>query len=84
MPGTSRPPSPWTSGPRSRPVSLRGRGRPGKAVLVLLLLILGILAAFDLGHPGSTLKGYWHSLIPGQSQGEQLRDEVVDVLNPRR
>ena len=61
----------------------RGRSHPGRVLIVVVVLVLGVLAAYDLSGPGSMLKAAWRDLFPGSTQGEELRDGVLDVLTPR-
>ncbi len=58
--------------------------RPGRALIIVLALILGILAFYDLAGSRSTLRTLWREVFPGQTQGEELRDQLLDQFNPRR
>ena len=58
--------------------------RPGWVLVVLALLILTIVAIFDLSQPRSTLASLWNRSVRSESKGEQLRDDLLEQFNPRR
>lgn len=63
----------------------RGIGpRPGSILLFIVITVLAILAIVDLSGPNSTLASLWRQTFPAQTQGEQLRDGVMDRIRPPR
>jgi len=52
----------------------------GRALLFLLLVLLAILAAFDLTGRDSMLTALWESLFPPEAPVERVRDDLVDGL----
>ena len=58
--------------------------RPGWALVVLALLILTIVALFDLSRPRSTLVSLWNRSFRSETRGEQLRDDLLEQIDPRR
>jgi len=53
---------------------------PGRVFLVLALLALALLSAYDLTSPRSVLHTFWESVAAGPAPVEGVRDEVVDGL----
>jgi hypothetical protein len=53
---------------------------PGRALLVLPLTALVVLAFFDLSSPTSHLHSLWDSVFQGRAPGEGMRDDMVDRL----
>lgn len=60
-----------------------GPSHPGRVLVVILALVLGVLVVYDLSNSNSMLKAAWRDLFPGSTPGEELRDGVLDVLTPR-
>ena len=58
--------------------------RPGWALVVLALLILVIVAIFDLSQPRSTLAALWNRSFRSETRGEQLRDTYLEQIDPKR
>lgn len=52
----------------------------GRALLILGLLLVLLLVAFDLSRPGSVLLSFWTDLFQGQTPVEGIRDDLVDGL----
>lgn len=52
----------------------------GRVFLLLALLLLGLLSAYDLTSPGSVLHTLWDSVSSGSAPVEGVRDDVVDGL----
>lgn len=52
----------------------------GRVFLVLALLALALLSAYDLTSPGSVLHAFWDYVAAGTAPVEGVRDEVVDGL----
>lgn len=52
----------------------------GRALFVLLLSALVVLAFFDLSSPTSHLHSLWDSVFQGRAPVEGMRDDVVDQL----
>ena len=64
---------------------LRGNQlRPGWALVVLALLILVIVAVFDLSRPRSSLAALWNRSFHSETKGEQLRDNLLEQIDPKR
>ena len=64
---------------------LRGNHvRPGWALVVLALLILVIVAIFDLSQPRSSLAALWNRSFRSETKGEQLRDNLLEQIDPKR
>lgn len=56
----------------------------GRGLFLVLLMVLGILAVYDLSGPGSILGSVWNSVFPGQAPVEGVRDSVIrDLRIPR-
>jgi hypothetical protein len=58
--------------------------RPGWALVVLALLILVIVAIFDLSQPRSSLAALWNRSFRSETKGEQLRDNLLEQIDPKR
>ena len=64
---------------------LRGnQARPGWALVVLALLILIIVAVFDLSQPHSNLAALWNRSFRSETKGDQLRDDFLEQIDPKR
>lgn len=63
----------------------QGRRRhPRGLLLVLALTLLALWTFVDLSGPNSILRSLWRQAFPAQTQGEQLRDDVIERVWPRR
>jgi hypothetical protein len=58
--------------------------RPGWALVVLALLILAIVAIFDLSQPSSSLAALWNRSFRSETKGDQLRDNLLEQIEPKR
>ena len=58
--------------------------RPGRALVLLALLILTIVVIYDLSTANSTLASLWGEIFPSQTQGERTRDDLVDQMKALR
>jgi hypothetical protein len=58
--------------------------RPGWALVVLALLILVIVAVFDLSQPRSSLAALWNRSFRSETEGERLRDDLLEQFDPKR
>lgn len=57
---------------------------PGRALALLALLILTIVVIYDLSTANSTLASLWGELFPSQTQGERMRDNLIDQMKAPR
>lgn len=58
--------------------------RPGRVALILTLVVAAILATIDLSSSNSFLRGMWKAVFPSTTQGERMRDNLIEDLRPRR
>jgi len=58
--------------------------RPGRAVLVLALIVVAILAFVDLSSPNSILRGMRDAVFPSTTPAERIRNNVMEGLRPGR
>ncbi len=58
--------------------------RPGRALVLLALLILTIVVIYDLSTANSTLASLWSEVFPTQTQGERMRDNLIDQMKAPR
>jgi len=58
--------------------------RPGRAALLLALIVAAILATVDLNSSHSLLRGMWEAVFPQNTQGVRMRDNVLDNMKARR
>lgn len=57
---------------------------PGRALILLALIILAVLAIYDLNSPHSLLASAWHTVHRSETKGEILRDDIMDRMKVRR
>ena len=62
----------------------RAASRPGRAALILALAVVAILAWVDLTSGHSILRSMWNAVFPTETRGENMRDNVLDRVDPRR
>ena len=58
--------------------------RPGRALVVLALIILTIMVIYDLSASNSTLASLWNDAFPSQTKGERLRDDLINQIQVPR
>ena len=61
-----------------------GHTSSGRALIVLTLIILAVMAVYDLNSPHSLLASAWHSVHRPETKGEILRDDIMDRIKVRR
>ncbi|MFC1790929.1 hypothetical protein ACFL0I_00470 [Gemmatimonadota bacterium] len=62
----------------------RTSSSPGKAALLLILVLLLAFIAYDLTSQDPLLLSLWDSLTGGPGRGERVRDGILEELRRRR
>jgi len=82
--GTSRSKYPWIYDRRSDLLVAGSGARPGRAVVVLALIVAAILAYVDLSSNRSILRGLKDAVFPSSTPGQRVRDNIMEGLRPGR
>jgi hypothetical protein len=58
--------------------------RPGGALIIVVVVLCAILVIYDISSPHSVLASFLGELTRSPTQGEQMRDDVLDQMRVRR
>jgi hypothetical protein len=62
----------------------RENSRPRGALIIVAVVLCTILAIYDLSSPNSVLTSFWNQITRSPTQGEQLRDDILNQIPTRR